>query len=167
MEALKLSDVFPVQRPRLTAIEETSEHDCLVHCDFRGQLDVPVIHNSGAQATHGRASFTDTTRNFLVEGSIRRYDAPRVPQVIVRLHLSSRYGLFGRMGCCVWSRLVQGFCFAETDCDSEVEEVCLFRKSADVGLDVRPRVCYEDTVISKQCVGDQSLEHLSFNVQSA
>ena len=45
MKPLKLSDVFPVQRPRLTAVEETREHDCLVHFDFRGQLHVPVIRN--------------------------------------------------------------------------------------------------------------------------
>ena len=60
MEALKLSDVFPVQRPRLTAIEETSEHDCLVHFEIDGQLHVPVIHNSGAQVTEGLANLTDT-----------------------------------------------------------------------------------------------------------
>ena len=130
MEALKLSDVFPVPRPRLTAMEETSEHDCLVHCDFRGQLGVPVIHNSGAQATEGLASFTDTTRDFLVEGSIRRYDAPQVPKVIDRLQFSSRYGQFERTGYySVWSRLVQNFCLAETD--SEADELYIFLFTTD------------------------------------
>ena len=70
MEVLNLSDVFPVQRPHLTAIEETRDHDRLslpaVHFDIRGQLDDPVIHNSEAQATERLASFPDTTRDLLV-----------------------------------------------------------------------------------------------------
>ena len=78
MEVLKLADVFHVQRPRLTAIEETLEHDGLVHFDFREQLDGPVIHNSGAQATEGLSRFTDMTRDLFVEGNIRRYHAPHV-----------------------------------------------------------------------------------------
>ena len=100
MEALKLSDVLPVLRPRLTAIEEAHEPDSLVHFDFRGQLAVTVIHGTGAQATEGLASFTDTTRDLLVEESIIRCDSPRVPEVIVRLQFSSSYGLFGRMCSC-------------------------------------------------------------------
>ena len=64
------------RRPRLTAIEEIREHDCQ-HFDFRGQLDVPVIHNSGAQATEGLASFTDMTRNLLVEEASEDMSFPR------------------------------------------------------------------------------------------
>ena len=67
MEAITLSDVFHSHRPRLTAIEEIRQHDRPVHNNFRGQLDVPVVHKSGAQATMGLASFTGTTRNFLVD----------------------------------------------------------------------------------------------------
>ena len=59
--------MFHEQRPRLIAIEETRDHDFLVHFDFRGQLDIPVIRNWGAQATERLASFTD----FLVDGNIR------------------------------------------------------------------------------------------------
>ena len=44
-ECAMLSDMFPVERPRLTAMEETREQDCFVHFDVRGQLDVPVIYN--------------------------------------------------------------------------------------------------------------------------
>ena len=71
MEALKLPDVFHVQRPRLTAIGKTRELDCLDHFDFYRELDIPMIHNLGAQATEGLASFTDMSRNLFVEGSMK------------------------------------------------------------------------------------------------
>ena len=144
MKAFKLSDVFPVQRPRLTAIEETREHDFLVHFDFRGQLDVPVIRNSGAQATEGLANFTDSTRDFLEGGSIRRYEPPKVSDVIDDLKFSSRYGHFGKKGCSDWGRLAQDFCYAETD--SEVERLSRFRKSVDYSLEVRLRVCHKISI---------------------
>ena len=115
MEALKLSDVFPVERLRLITIEETREYDWLVYFDYRGQLHVPVIHNSGMQATQGLASFTDTTRYLLVKGSIVRYDACQVPELIDHLQISARYGHFQRRGYSAWGRLVQDFCLAETD----------------------------------------------------
>ena len=77
MEALKLSDVFPVQRPRLTAIEETREHDCFVHFDFHGRLHVSMLHNLGAQATEGLALLICPTISFFVE----------VPEMINHLQL--------------------------------------------------------------------------------
>ena len=71
MEALELSEVFPVQRSRLTAVEDTPEYDCCVHIDFHGQLHVPTLHNLGTQAIEGLASFTDTSHDLFVDGNIR------------------------------------------------------------------------------------------------
>ena len=99
LEVIKLSDMFPVKRPSVTAIDETREHNCFVHFDFRGQLDVLVIHNSGAQATKRLGSFTDMTAISL------SMEASEVPDVVDRLQFSSRCGHLGRRDCSVWSRL--------------------------------------------------------------
>lgn len=45
VESLKLLEVFSVQCLSLTAIQETSEHNHLVHFDLGCQLDILMVHH--------------------------------------------------------------------------------------------------------------------------
>ena len=88
MKALQLLQVFPVQGPCLTTIEEAGENDRPVHLELCGLPDVVLNQDASLQAAKSLSGLTDPGADLLVESPITADLAALVFEVVDRLQLS-------------------------------------------------------------------------------
>ena len=84
MEALQLLQMFPVQGPCLTAIEEAGENDRPVHLELHGLPDVVLVQNASLQAAKSLAGLADPGADLVTADH-----AAEVFEVVDRLQLGA------------------------------------------------------------------------------
>lgn len=146
--------MYLLYSPGLTLIKKAGKNICLVNFELGGLLDLVLIEHTSSQSFQSLTCLADPGVDLFVKGAIVRNDISEVHEFL------PDFSSVHSMVCC---GRVRHFCFPNAD--SKEKQMGCFSKLVDNELEGKFHVSHESTIIGKEDLQDEFLNHLSCHTE--